>query len=467
MLSGIAIRLGYKAFVETKHSLKEEKTVMGDEVGANCEFAAFVGIDWAEQKHVLALQDGQAGRIEIGEIEHTPEAVDAWAMHLSQRYQERSIAVALEQVRGSLVFMLTKYKHLVIFPIHPATLANYRKSFRPSGAKGDPHDAGLLLDLLTRHREKLRRINPDTAETRTLRFLVEERRKLVNERIRFSQRLNSHLKLYFPQVLNWFCNIGSQITEHFLEQWPTLEALQKAKAKTLERFFTDHNSRSPDRIKTRLEEIQRAVAATHDSAVITASSSAALALVRILRELRNAISSHDLQIEKLAHAHPDFAIFDSFPGAGAAMAPRLIAAFGACRNRYRTAHEIQCYSGIAPVVESSGKQHWVHYRWSCPKFLRQTFHEWALHSMASSAWAKDYYKEQRLKGKSHHSAVRALAFKWIRILFRCWQDRRPYNPALYETARLSRSREPQARTSPVNIEWKTRSGFSKLSRASS
>ena len=440
---------------------------MGDDAVVDCEFAAFVGIDWAEQKHVLALQDRQAGRIEIGEIEHTPEAVDAWAMELSQRYQERPIAVALEQVRGSLVFMLTKYKHLVIFPIHPATLANYRKSFRPSGAKGDPNDAGLLLDLLTRHREKLRRINPDIAETRTLRFLVEERRKLVNERIRFSQRLNSHLKLYFPQVLNWFCDIGSQIAEHFLERWPTLEAVQKAKPKTLERFFADHNSRSPDKIKTRLQEIRRAVTATHDSAVITASSSAALALVRILRELRNAISSYDSQIEKLAQAHPDFVIFDSFPGAGAAMAPRLIAAFGTCRDRYRTAHEIQCYSGIAPVVESSGKQRWVHCRWSCPKFLRQTFHEWALHSMASSAWAKDYYKEQRAKGKSHHSAVRALAFKWIRILFRCWQDRKPYNPALYENARQSRSREPKTCTSPVNIEWKTRSGFSKLSRANS
>ena len=162
-----------------------------------------------------------------------------------------------------------------------------------------------------------------------------------------------------------------------------------------------------------------------------------------------------------------FAIFDSFPGAGAAMAPRLIAAFGACRDRYRTAHEIQCYSGIAPVVESSGKQHWVHYRWSCPKFLRQTFHEWALQSMASSTWAKDYYRQQRAKGKSHHLAVRALAFKWIRILFRCWQDRKPYNAALYENARQSRLREPVDPPSPVNIEWKTRSGFSKLSRASS
>jgi transposase len=123
----------------------------------------------------------------------------------------------------------------------------------------------------------------------------------------------------------------------------------------------------------RLEEIRRAVTTTHDSAVIIASSSAALALVRGLRQLRDAIVSYDSQIEKLSRAHPDFVIFDSFPGADAAMAPRLIAAFETCRDRYRTAREIQCYSGIAPVVESSGKQHWVHYRWSCPKFLRQTF----------------------------------------------------------------------------------------------
>ena len=112
-------------------------------------------------------------RIQVGEIQHIPEAVDAWPMELSQRYQERPIAITPEQVRGSLVFMLTKYKHLVIFPIHPARLASYRKSFRPSGVKGDPHDAGLLLDLLTRHREKFRRIAPDTAETRPLRLLVD------------------------------------------------------------------------------------------------------------------------------------------------------------------------------------------------------------------------------------------------------------------------------------------------------
>lgn len=423
------------------------------------EFAAFVGIDWAERKHVFALRDDKPERIEVGEIEHTPEAVDAWAMELSRRFGERPIAVALEQVRGALVFMLTKYRHLVIFPVHPATRANYRKSFRPSGAKGDPHDASLLLDFLIRHPDKLRPIQPDTPETRTLRFLVEERRKLVEERIRFTQRLCAHLKLYFPQVLNWFCDMSSKIAEDFLERWPTVQELQKARTATLQRFFAEHNSRNPDKIDSRVEEIRRAVPATHDSAVVIASSSAALALARVLHQLRDAISAYDSQIEKLAHAHPDFAIFDSFPGAGAALVPRLIAALGTRRDRYRTEHEIQCYSGIAPVVESSGKQHWVHYRRSCPKFLRQTFHEWA-HSIAGSNWARDYYRQHRANGQSHHSAVRALAFKWIRILFRCWQDRTLYDEAIYTNIRCRRAPNDD---SAVQLQWKTCAGFSKLS----
>jgi transposase len=407
-------------------------------------FAAFVGLDWAERKHVFALQNSASNKMECGEIEHTPEAVDAWAMELSLRFGGQPVAVALEQVRGALVFMLAKYEHLVLFPVHPTTLANYRKSFRPSGAKGDPNDAGLLLDLLVRHRERLRCLQPDTPETRTLQFLVQERRKLVEEKLRFTQRLSSHLKLYFPQVLGWFGEISSQIAGRFLERWPTLEQVQRAKPATLQRFFVEHNSRQAEKIAQRIEEIRHAVPATHDTAVITASSCAVLALVRILQQVREAIASYDGQIETLAQQHPDFALFDSFPGAGAALVPRLIAALGTDRTRYRTAHELQCYSGIAPVIESSGKQRWIHYRRCCPKFLRQTFHEWALHSLAGSRWAKDYYEQQRSKGKSHHATVRALAFKWIRILFRCWRDRQLYNEALYEQARQQRATVLQA-----------------------
>jgi Transposase len=145
------------------------------------EFAAFIAIDWADQKHVWALQISGSSKRETGTIEHTPEALESWVAELRLRFGGQPIAVALEQSRGPVVFALTKYEHLVIFPVHPTVLVNYRKSFRPSGAKDDPSDARLLLDILTLHRDKLRRLNPDTPETRSLQFLVEERRKLVHE----------------------------------------------------------------------------------------------------------------------------------------------------------------------------------------------------------------------------------------------------------------------------------------------
>jgi hypothetical protein len=200
------------------------------------EFAAFVAIDWADQKHVWALEvPGSSGR-QSGNLDHTPEAVDVWAAELRLRFSGKPVAVALEQSRGPLVFMLSKYEHLVIFPVHPTSLANYRKSFRPSGAKDDPHDAGLLLDILIRHRDKLRRLNPDTPETRTLQFLVEERRKLVHEKTRYSNRLTAHLKMYFPQVLGWLDDIGSRMAVDFLLRWPDLESLQRSRSGTIERF---------------------------------------------------------------------------------------------------------------------------------------------------------------------------------------------------------------------------------------
>ena len=167
------------------------------------EFAALVAIDGADQKHAWALQVPGSSNRESGTIDHTPEAIDVWATELRLRFRGQRVAVALEQSRGALVFMLTKYEQLVIFPVHPTVLVNYRKSFRPSGAKDDGSDARLLLDILMLHRDKLRRLNPDTAETRTLQFLVEERRKFVREKTRYSNRLTAHLKMYFPGGGRW------------------------------------------------------------------------------------------------------------------------------------------------------------------------------------------------------------------------------------------------------------------------
>ena len=394
-------------------------------------FAAFIAIDWGDSKHSWSLQPANGGGRERGEIEHSPEAVGAWVLALGARFGGQPMAVAMEQSRGALVFMLGKYEQLHIFPIHPRAASQFRGALFPSGAKDDPVDADLLLDLLMHHRDRLRRLNPDTAPTRLVQHLVEGRRKLVNEKTRQSNRLTAQLKMYFPQILAWFDKIDSSLVGETLKRWPTLETLQKARPATLRSFFAQHNCRSQELIERRLEEIHQAVPAVRDEALIQAAVVMVKVLVALIAALREGIASFDREIEKAVATHPDFAIFDSFPGAGPALAPRLLAAFGAQRDRYQTAADLQTFSGIAPVTQRSGKSEWVHVRWACPRFIRQTFHEWAAHSIGFCDWAAAFYRLQRDRGKDHHAAIRTLAFKWIRIAFRCWKDGLPYDDARY------------------------------------
>src|SRR6516165_10099296 len=199
------------------------------------QYAAFLAIDWADQKHVWSLQDANSSACEHGEVDAMPEAIEAWIAQMSQRFAGRPIAVAVEQSRGALVFMLSKYEQLHIFPVPPAMTANLRKAFYSSGAKDDPADADLLLDLVQRHRE--RRLLPDTEATRRIQNLAEERRKLVDEKTAQSNRLEAHLKIYFPQIPHWFGDVDSPLVCALLERWPTLEVLQKARPETLRSFF--------------------------------------------------------------------------------------------------------------------------------------------------------------------------------------------------------------------------------------
>jgi len=175
------------------------------------EFAAFIGIDWADQKHIWCLQTAGSAKREIGELEHTPEAVESWVAHLYQRFAQRPIAVAVEQSRGALVFMLSKYEPLHLFPVPSQMASSMRQALYPSGAKDDPRDADLLLDLLLQHRNKLRRLSPDSEATRRVQNLVEERRKLVDEKTAQINRLTDHLKVYFPQMLEWFGRLDSDV----------------------------------------------------------------------------------------------------------------------------------------------------------------------------------------------------------------------------------------------------------------
>src|SRR5581483_4682965 len=399
------------------------------------DFAAFIAIDWADREHAWALQVAGSTRRETGKLAHTPEAIEAWALAWASRFAGRPVAVALEQSRGALLYALRKYPHLVLYPIHPSTSHDYRKAMFPSGCKDDPGDADLLLDLLTLHRHRLRALHPDTEQTRKLQTLVEKRRQLVDERTALTNRITGQLKLYFPQVLDWFDELHTPMVAAFLRRWPTLPRLQQEDPAVLRNFFHQHGSRSQQRIDNRLSQIQQATPAVEDPAVVDPAVLMVGALLDVVAALNGGLRVLEKSIEQVASAHPDYAIFSSFPAAGRTMAPRLLAAFGSHRERFSSAGEMQTFSGIAPVIQASGNQRWTHFRWACAKFLRQTFQEYAGLSIPRCGWARAFYQQQKAKGKSHHAAVRSLAFKWIRILFHCWQTRQPYQEQLYQAAR--------------------------------
>ena len=256
---------------------------------------------------------------------------------------------------------------------------------------------------------------------RTLLYLVEQRRRIVGDKTRFTNRLRNALKQYYPQALDWFADSDTFVFCDFLTRWPTLLQVKRARRASLEAFFREHNVRFPKIIEERINSIKNAEPLTNDVAVIKAHQLQVEILVDLLRVALQSIDRYDKEIAAIAPTLPDYALFNSLPGAGALLAPRLLVAFGEQRDRFQGADEFQKYSGVAPVTERSGNKSWVHWRWQSPTFLRQTMVEWAAQTINKSYWAGAFYRQQHEKGSSRQTALRAFAFKWIRILFRCWQ----------------------------------------------
>lgn len=396
----------------------------------NPAFSAYVGIDWADRKHDFCLQAADSTRRESGIFEHSPQAIAHWANTLHQRFRGR-IAVCVELARGPLVSALQRHDFLVLFPVHPSTLATYRQAFVPSRAKDDPGDAELALEILLRHPERLHPVSLQSTDMRSLAALVEARRGLAEQTLRITNQLVSTLKQYYPQVLDWFEDRNTRLFCDFLTRWPTLLHVKRARRVTLEEFFRQHSVRRGYLIDRRIEGIKVATSLTNDPAIVGPARLMMHTLVAQLRVLLDSLQQYDSEIDATARRLPDYDLFANLPGAGHIQAPRLMVAFGEDRGRYNSAAQLQQYAGIAPVIERSGNKCWVHWRIACPTFLRQSFVEWAGSTIPRSYWAGAYYQQQRQKGKSHAMAVRALAFKWIRILYRCWKNRTPYDETRY------------------------------------
>jgi Transposase/Transposase IS116/IS110/IS902 family len=401
-----------------------------------CPYDLVIGLDRSDKKADLCLITTATGQCQHLVIDTAPEALWEWLARLRQQFPQAHVGLCLEQPAVHLISFLEAYPWITLHPINPLTLQKYREAFVTSRAKDDTKDADYLADLLFNHQSKLPVWAPEDSPTRTLQQLVFHRRAVVNERTALTNRLIALLKQYFPQALS-LCgeDLWRPLATSFLLKWPSLQTLQQARSATVKAFYYLHGSRSQSLIQQRLALLAKAVPVTDETGIIDSFARRVQLICRQLQLTQKAIAGFDQQIAAAYKVHPDHALFASLPGAGPVLGVRLLTSLGSQRERFgNQAAQLQRYTGIAPVTKRSGGSCYIHRRYLCPKFHRQSFHEYAGESILWSRWAAAYYLQQRRKGCSHHTAVRALAFKWQRIIWRCWQNRQPYDEALYEAA---------------------------------
>lgn len=400
-----------------------------------------VGIDWADQAHEfhLVTPDGQ---VKHGQFDQSTEGIDQWISSIKKLNPQAKIEICIETSRGALINGLMEHD-VVLYPINPNALSKYRESFKHGGGKSDFVDARLIFRFLADRRKSLRPLAPNEPLTRKLAALAQDRRQLVDQRTNLCNQLKSTLKTYFPTALALKpAKIYADFMVALLLKYPTLQQAQAAGKNKLRKQFYGVGAKA--KAEERIELLLQANPLTTDEVVLSTRARKVQAICGMLKTLNQSIRQYDAELDGLVEQHADYAIVASFPGAATKTQARLIAALGDDRNRYADSASLQCAAGIAPLTRQSGKQKTVSSRWACTKFIRQTFHEYAGLSIKQSRWAKAYYESQIAKGSGSQAARRALAYKWMRIIFSCWQAGQCYDEAKY-LERLKTTNSPLAK----------------------
>ena len=398
-------------------------------------FAAFFGIDRSDQVIDSTCLDSSGQHAGYQRVSTKPAALKEWLYAQREAFPSGPLAICIEQPCANLSAFFSQFDFVVLFLINPVTLKRWREAFQVSKAKDDRNDSCHLAQLVFERHSHFKPWRPQDADTRLLRRLCEGRRALINQRTQLTNRLKAVLKDYFPLALEVSGEeIHANLACRFLSKWSCLASLQRAKAETIRAFYYKMGSRRPKTIERRLEEIAAAVPLTEDPAIVRSSVLMVRALVKQLDALRAEIAVFEEEIDGLYASHPEHALFASIPGAGTTLGSRLLVVFGTNRDRFEEASAAQRFFGIAPVTKQSGRTRAVHRRRACPHFELQTFMEWVGQTIMKSTWSRACYDHLRAKGMRHYAALRTLAFKWIRIIFRCWKDRVPYDEATYIAA---------------------------------
>lgn len=392
-----------------------------------------VGLDWASEKHDLAVYTLEGKVVARFQVPATPEGYAELVHRLRTLGANRPVGLCLEASRGQLFSALLPQDFLYFYPLNPKCASRLRELFKADPGKTDSTAADLLGLFLVPNWRQLRPWGPEDPLTRRLQTLVAFEQTWIRRQTALTNQLRARLLLYFPQALAVSADLDSPLVLEVLQRWPSLPAAQGARAGQLRRVFAAH-LRSPHEVAAQVQALRQAHPLTTDPAIVEPLAEEVQALVAALTAGRQRLAQLRRQIDQLFDHHPDAPIFQSFPGVGPKLGPRLLACLGTDRDRFATAGDLLAFGGVAPVTEASGKHRLVRRRRGCHKALRHTLHLWARASLQRGTWAHALFDHGLEQGMKRPALYRVLAYKWGRILFACWQNRTPYDPARYQQA---------------------------------
>ena len=384
----------------------------------------YAGVDWASRAHAVCIIDERGAALERFEVEHTEPGLRS----LGRRLAKAEVAgVAIERPDGPVIDALFA-AGLTVFVIASRHVKALRTRYGTAGNKDDRSDAFILADVLRTDGHRLRPLRPDSPGTVTLRATVRARKDLVRTRVRLAQQLRAHLELVYPGVVGLFWELDSPIALRFLLRFPSAAKAAWLSPRRMAAWLRGEGycgRTSPDALCRRLEIAPAGV----EGPEAEARAAVTLAFVQALLAVRDQVAELEARIAEQLELHPDGMIFRSLPRAGMVRAAGLLAEIGDVRERFPTPESLACLAGAAPSTRQSGQHRAVTFRFACDKKLREALIDFAEDSRFANAWAADLYARARARHKTHPHAGRILARAWVYVIWRCWQDRVPYDPA--------------------------------------
>jgi len=300
--------------------------------------------------------------------------------------------VALEQPNGLVVDRLLE-AGLMVVPVHPNQLAAARDRYRAGGGKSDGFDSYVLAELARTDMHRLRALEPDSDQTRSLRALTRAREDLVQQRVSLANQLRAQLEAFWPGAGRIFCDLDSPISLAFLERSPSPLDARGLGEQRLARFLARHRYPGGKRAGELLARLRRAPSGRAGALELQARRQVVLALVAALRPLVEQIKLLTRAIRARLAEHADGQIFRSL-----FLDPNSVVTAAAC------------------------------FRWACNKRLRTAVGVLAEASRKHNPWARTVYANAIARGHDHAHALRILGRAWLRVIWRMWQDRAPYDP---------------------------------------